>query len=302
MLQDLKGIIPPMATPLTGVEEVDLRGVERLLRHLLSGGVNGVFLLGSTGEFPALEIHEKIKLIEAVTDLTMGRVPVLVGVTEPGTKRTEKLIREIKNKRVAALVVALPYYYPLDRQAVLTHYRYIAQNVELPVILYNIPRTTGTHIEVETVVKLVTERCIYGVKDSSGDFSHFQDLLFALCMDSENHIVPIFQGEEKHAAASLLMGADGLIPAYANVAPRLYSALWQATREGNVDRAIKLQTWINKATKTYSFGSAYGSIKVALQILGISDSHVSLPLQKPSPDQIAQIEGLLKQLEENGLL
>ncbi|MEM1589032.1 MAG: dihydrodipicolinate synthase family protein [Candidatus Bathyarchaeia archaeon] len=300
----LKGIIPPLVTPLDERERLDLRGIERQINRLVSGGVDGLFLLGSSGEFPALLDEDKITLVEMVADLVGTKLPVLVGATEPGTKRTELFIQKVKHFNIYGIVVAPPYYYPLSLKAVTEHYEYLSAKTETPIILYNIPQTTKIFIDAATIRMLAIRKSIAGVKDSSGNFSHFQQLLWQLIIDEDEHqrLVPVFQGEERLAAVSLLAGADGLVPAFANVAPKLYCALWRATQEKDFNTAMRLQQIINEAVNIYDYGSVYGSLKTALNILGVCNDVVTMPLQKPSVEERHLIVRLIERLDGENLL
>lgn len=290
----LAGVVPPMVTPLDDKEKLDFMAINGVVDHLLQGGVDGIFLLGSTGEFTALEKDDKFELMQQVKTRVGNQVPILVGVSEPGTELTLKMIKAAERYGMDGVVVSPPYYFPLDQVAVLEHYRYLSAHSNIPIILYNIPLTTGIFIERNTVEILVKEKAIAGVKDSSGDFIHFRQLVHSLKQISD---CPVMQGHEALAASSLMVGAAGLVPAYANVFPQLYLNLIKAIKEEDSAKALCLQGEIDKLIATYSYGSVYGSIKAALSQKGLCTANITKPLQKPSPAQEQQIKELIAKVK-----
>lgn len=291
MAFSLSGVIPPMVTPLDGNERLDQDGTKKLVDHLVKGGVDGIFLLGSSGEFTALKKDVKIKLMEQVKVFVGNDLPLLAGVSEPGTELTLETIKISAEAGMDAVVVSPPYYFPLGQDGVLEHYRYLGKNSPVPIILYNIPLTTGVHIELETIKILSEEKVIYGIKDSSGDFIHFRKLVRAM---KEKGGCQVMQGHEALAAPSLMIGADGLVPAYANVIPGLYVDLKKAFVNRNLEKTLFLQDKIDDCISTYAYGSVYGSIKFALKKLGICEEYLTKPLQYPSKEEKEKISGLLE--------
>ncbi|MCS7193295.1 MAG: dihydrodipicolinate synthase family protein, partial [Armatimonadetes bacterium] len=152
-------------------EEVDEPALRGLVRYLLQGGVHGVFVLGSTGEFAHLTDDEKRRAIEIVVSEVNGKVPVLVGVAESGTKRSIFWAKEAKKFGVDGVVAAPPFYYPLTESEVENHYRALASECELPILLYHIPSTTKIRFSVDLVERLSKLPNIVGIKDSTGDLS-----------------------------------------------------------------------------------------------------------------------------------
>lgn len=293
MTDDLSGVIPPMVTPLNTQEKLDMDNAKKIVNHLINGGVDGIFLLGSSGEFTALTREVKRELLDTVIDAVEGEVPILAGVTEAGTKKTEEMLHIAVDSGVNYAVVTPPYYFPLDQKGILEHYRYLAKHSEIPIILYNIPATTGVNIERETIKKLAQEGSVQAVKDSTGDFIHFQQLINGL-QDTE---CSVFQGHEALAATSLIVGADGIVPAYANVLPSLYTDLFGTIEAGEYNEGLTLQEVVHRLIATYEFGSVYGSIKAALSMKNLCEESVTRPLQKPTKGQKEKISKILREVE-----
>jgi len=298
-LTELSGVIIPMVTPLLAGETIDLEGTRLVVEHLLEGGVDGLFLLGSTGEFCGLRDKEKDRFLSEVTGVVNGRVAVLAGVSEPGTERTLNRIAAAAEAQVDAVVVTPPYYFPLSQQSVIDHFEYLAEHSPLPIVLYNIPLTTGVFITAKTIAQLISSKAITMVKDSSGDFLHFQDLLSRV---APYDTCRVFQGHEGLACASLAMGADGLVPACGNIAPKLYVSLFEAVRRKRMAEAISIQQLVTQLIGIYAYGSVYGAIKVALRDLGLCRDELTRPLAHPSLEEEQEIRTRVGLVKEKGYL
>ena len=298
-IYNLEGIVVPMVTPLAENETIDLVQTQKITEHLIKGGVQGIFLLGSTGEFCALTKDEKIKFIKKVVSTANNRVPLLVGVSEPGTRKTLEMIKMVSSCGVDAVVVTPPYYYPLQQAGIVKHYEYLATESELPVVLYNIPLTTGINIEIDTILRLAEDKVIKMIKDSSGDFIFFQDLLTGI---KEMSDCKVFQGHEKLASVSLFIGADGLVPALGNIAPGMYVKLFEGIAKGDFDNVLDIQKKINRFLKIYNYGAVYSAIKEGLNYLNITDTYVTKPLLYPDQKQKDIIRDNINIIKEECLL
>ena len=150
----LKGIVPPMVTPLHGRDELDHYGLSRLVEHLLSGGVAGLFILGTTGEGPSLSYRLRYELIEKTCELVAGRVPVLVGITDTSLVEAVELAKFSQGAGAAAVVAAPPYYFPVEQPPLLTFLSCLADESSLPLFLYNMPSCVKATLAFETVEAL----------------------------------------------------------------------------------------------------------------------------------------------------
>ena len=291
----ITGVIPAMLTPMTANGDIDERGIRSLVRYLMSHGVNGVFVLGSSGEFSFLLPEERASVIRIVVDEVGGRLPVLAGVSDSGTKRV------IENVKVAAdagadVAVALPPYYMGSTQSELQrHYAAILEATELPILLYNNPLSVGVSIPVELVESLAEHDRIVGIKDSSGDFTYFRRLLARLSARPRFRVV---QGHEGLAAVSFLLGAHAGHLGLANVVPSLFVELYEAASAGDTRRALELQDEVDALSLMWSVGgptdSSYlNSMKAALALLGVCGSGVSVPYQPLSADEVGHVRRIL---------
>jgi 4-hydroxy-tetrahydrodipicolinate synthase len=163
-----------MVTPLKDRDTLDLWGLERLVEHILGGGVQGLFILGTTGEGPSLSYRLRCELIERVCGQVNGRVPVLVGVTDTAFVESVNLAGIAADEGAAAVVLAPPYYFPAGQAELLEYLEHIATELPLPVFLYNMPSHTKIKFELGTLRQALTLPNVMGLKDSSGDLEYFR--------------------------------------------------------------------------------------------------------------------------------
>jgi 4-hydroxy-tetrahydrodipicolinate synthase len=292
----LGGIIPPLATPLHADESVDETGLRRLVQHVLRGGVHGVFVAGSTGEFAALVEQERRRALEIVVDEVKGAVPVLAGVGDSGTNRALQRVEEAQQAGADGLVAILPYYQtPNNMEEAKAHFQALANAASVPVLLYNIPQRVGASLTLEAVDELRELPQVAGIKDSSENFNLFLGLA-----RMESAAFRVFQGSEMQAAASLLMGAHGCVPGSANLAPKLWVALYEAAREGDIERVRELHRAASELNRIYWFegSSPIGSLKAALEMIGVCQAYPARPMSQPDTHARARIEAEVKRFRE----
>ena len=199
------GIIPPVVTPLVFEDRLDTVAVDRIVNHLVDGGVNGLFVLGTTGEGPSVNYQIRYEMIESACESARGRVPVLVGVTDSCLSESIHLAQHAANCGAAAIVAAAPYYYPTDQAGLIRWFEKLADESPLPLMLYNMPGCVGIHLELSTVLTLSMHSNIVGVKDSSGDLNYFEQLCDAFAEHSD---FAIFMGPEERIPEAVAAGAD----------------------------------------------------------------------------------------------
>jgi 4-hydroxy-tetrahydrodipicolinate synthase len=176
----LKGIIPPMITPLLDRDNIDVKGLEKLVEHILDGGVHGLFILGTTGEAPSLSYKLRYELIERVCKLVNNRIPVLVGITDTSHIESIKIAEHSQKQGVSAVVLAPPYYFQAGQPELLEYIEHLAPKLPLPLFLYNMPSCTKVFFDPETVVKASQIPNIHGIKDSSANMIYFHKLQLLL--------------------------------------------------------------------------------------------------------------------------
>lgn len=235
----LKGIIPPMVTPMDEEGRVDEASTRSLVQHMLKSGVDGFFLLGTMGEGASLCPEDKERLIRTVVSEVGGRVPVLAGATEATTARTVANAQRFEKLGVDAVVVMQPFFYKgLNQQEVEGHFLAVVESITKPVVIYNNPGLTGNAISLSTLGRLAAHPHIIGTKDSTANFSYFMEVLRIRARVKE---FAVFQGDEWAVAASLLCGADGAVIGMGSLAGKLFKRLYTAAKLGNVAEAVQLQ-------------------------------------------------------------
>ena len=285
------GIICPLATPLTDDERLDEDGLDRLLDRV-APIVQGIFVLGSSGELPLLEAPVADAVVERVVGRLAGSTPIYVGVGDTGTRRTIANIRRLATAGVDYLVVSSPYYYPADERSLASHFLTVADASPLPIVLYNIPQNTGQAISATVAEAVATHPNIAGIKDSAGDMLQFERLL---ACRSERFAV--LQGREQLAAASLWRGGDGVISALANLAPELLIALWDAVQADDRLEADRLQALVAEAATLFEHGYWLAALQSALGLQGIGNGRPAAPIPTCTPEQQQLIAGVLSSME-----
>lgn len=297
----LHGIVPPVATPYDHDGQIDPQGLRAVLRHIIDGGVHGLFVLGSTSECVFLNPAQRGLVIETAVREAAGRVPVLVGVMDATTDHCIAHGRQAKALGAQALVLTAPYYTRTNQTETMDHFRYVRDAVDLPVVAYDIPVCVNIKLARDTVNTLAREQVVVALKDSSGDEGTFRMLLRDL------HDLPdfaMFTGSEVVADAALLGGAHGIVPGLANVDPQGYVRLYDHARAGRwaearaeQDRLIQLFQMVFFASSELSAGaSGVGSFKTALKLMGLTQSHHMGRPNRPLPP--AAVERVRKHLIE----
>jgi 4-hydroxy-tetrahydrodipicolinate synthase len=287
----LRGVIPPMISPLTQAMDADSAAVARVVNHILDGGCSGLFVLGGVGEGAWLSSRQRDGIVRATVTSAAGRVPVLVGVMLPGTAPARDAALRATDAGADALVVGSPYYFDPDASAQQRHVEAILAATPLPVLLYNIPQCTHTPLAIEAVTNLVTEPRVLGAKDSWGDMPYFQALL---TLKQQRPDFRVLQGNEHAAMASLLLGADGLIPGLANIVPGLLVDLVRAARAGDIATCQLIHAKIFDLTRIYARGAGLPGIYAAAARLGLSQNVPAEPWQPVDDDALEAIESILR--------
>lgn len=289
----LRGIIPPLVTPLSRRDELDSDGLNRLIEHLIDGGVSGIFILGTTGEAPSLSYRLRRQLISEVTDLVAKRIQVLVGVTDTSFVESVELGKHAAECGADAVVLTTPYYFPAGQTELESYIRNIAPELPLPLVLYNMPQLTKVWFEIETLKRLADVQSIVGIKDSSGDLEYFAELcgLKSIRPDWSMMI-----GPEAMLGEAMASGGDGAVAGGANVLPRLFVDRYEALVAGDYAKAEASQEKIVLFQKMYDVGK-YASrhikaTKCALSLAGICGDLPAdpfHPFRAPEREQVAEI-------------
>ena len=301
-INKLRGIVPPIVTPLTDRDHLDVEGLKRLVRYQLNGGVHGLFVLGTTGEAQSLSYATRYELVRLVCEYVNGSVPVLVGITDTSLDESLKLAAWAKSCGADAVVSAPPYYFAPSQQELIEYYNALADALPLPLFLYNMPSHVKVVFEPRTVQALSEHPNIVGLKDSSANMVYFQTLLHTVPRD-----FALFVGPEELTAECVLMGAAGGVNGGANIFPRLYVDLFDATERCDLQKISELQKVVMQiSSNLYTIGK-YGSsylkgVKCALSLMGICDDYLSYPYRRFREEERARVQEVLESLPEQYVL
>ncbi|MCK5630921.1 MAG: dihydrodipicolinate synthase family protein [Nanoarchaeota archaeon] len=293
----LRGIIPPVITPLLNNNEIDEQGLKNLIEHLITGGVHGVFLLGTSGEAPNLSYKLRKEFIEKACTLIDKRIPVLVGITDTSFEGSLEIAEISKNAGADAVVIAPPYYIPMEQIEMVEYLEDLVPQLPLPFLLYNMPSCTKMHMSLETV-RRAKELGAIGIKDSSGNVSYFYSLIEAFKDSPEFSVIA---GSELFLPETIIHGGHGAVAGGANIFPRLFVDLYEASDAKDLARVAKLREKViqieNRIYNVGKYTSRYiKSIKCALSVMGICNDYVAHPFRKFAENERKQIEKHIKEL------
>jgi len=291
----LRGVITAMVTPLDQDLNLDEKGLERLVQHLIAGGVHGIFILGTTGEAPNLPYGTRFAVIEQTCKLAGTRVPVIVGITDTSHKDAVRMAAKSYECGALAVVAAPPYYFQAS-QADLRHYfKCLALESPLPLFLYNAPLNTHHWIEVETVIQLAAETNVAGLKDSGLKMGYFHAVREGVSGRSD---FSLLVGPDDLLAEAVLMGAHGGMAGGSNVWPRLFVALYEAAAAGDLHRIVALQQRAMQFDRAvYRSANPLRGMKCALSLLGICGGDLTPPLQPYSQQERDVVEKYLQTVD-----
>ena len=295
----LTGVIPPLVTPLTDRDRIDDSGTERLINHVIEGGVSGIFVLGTTGEAPSLSYRLRRDFIQLACNIVKGRVPVLVGITDTAFVESVAVANAAKAAGADAVVLSTPYYFPAGQTELTQYVEHMLEELSLPLMLYNIPSLTKVAFEIETIERLADHKEIAGVKDSGGDLDYFRKLMK---FKDRRPDWTILVGPEHLLGETVQLGGHGGVNGGANIFPKLFTSMYTAAATGDTDRVSVLQSQINALQAVYSIGKYNSSylkgLKSALSIKGICNDHMAEPFNHFFEPERSKVAAILETIDE----
>ncbi|MCU6712944.1 dihydrodipicolinate synthase family protein [Paenibacillus sp. J5C_2022] len=289
----LQGMICPMITPLGDREQIDEAAVRHLVCRLVDRGADGIFLLGSMGEFPVIEEEERRRLIEIAVDEAKGKIPVMANVSAEGLRKTERNLRGALDAGADAVVLVAPYFYTLRNERELRDYFLeVSRNSSKPLIMYNIPKYTNNPLSVPLIAELSEESNIIGIKTDI-----FIDVTLMRRL-AGRHDFSVLHGNEATLDLALKLGADGYVPGISTLAIDRCVELLRRWRQGDAAGAALLQTELIAVQRTVYGDNAehWGTgHKYALSLLGLCQTHVATTLPPLSERQKEVIASALRQ-------
>lgn len=297
--EPLKGIVPPMITPLKDIDTLDVEGMEKLVEHILAGGVAGLFVLGTTGEFSSISYKLRYEVIERVCNQVDGRVPVLVGITDTSLIESVNMAEFAAKCGADAVVAAPPFYYASGQPELIEYYQNLSKRLPLPLYLYNMPVHTKVMIEPKTVLALSEDKNIIGLKDSSANMAYFRSVQHLMRNKPE---FELWMGPEEITGDAVLLGGNGGVNGGANMFPKLYVDLYKAAEAKDIEKVKELQSKVMQISSNIYTVGRYGSsylkgLKCALSVMNICDDYIADPFHKFKKEERDIIESNLKALD-----
>jgi 4-hydroxy-tetrahydrodipicolinate synthase len=272
-LRNLSGFMPAVPTPFTTEDRIDFAAFEHFCALQIAAGATGLVVCGTTGEAPTLAAEEQRDLVLAARSVTRGRVPLIAGAGSNATAHAIALSRAAQIAGADALLSVVPYYNKPTQAGMLAHFTAIADAVDVPVILYDIPARTVVGLTDATVARLAAHPRIIGLKDATGDISRPARLKPLLRSDFR-----LFSGDDATALACIAQGADGCISVASNVAPQLCRKLFDTLKTGNLVAAHALSKKFVALSVALAISVNPVAVKYALNLLGLMSPDVRLPL------------------------
>jgi 4-hydroxy-tetrahydrodipicolinate synthase len=288
-------VIPALVTPFTDDgKQVDEERLRALVRYVLEKGATGVVPCGTTGEFQNLTVEERKLVSKIVIDEVKGRVPVIVGTGCSSTDLTVEMTKHAKDAGADAALIVTPYYHKPALRGIYEHYRIVAETVNLPIMLYNIPQVTGVQLPWQVVEDLAEIPNIVGVKDSSGELRYILALI-----EKTSPKLSIMCGHDEVVLPALAAGCSGMILASANIIPDVWRELYDSFQRGELQKAREIQLKVQKFCRVIVKSGSVGP-KAAMDMIGVKVGPVRLPLTQGGELTYEDREELRIDLEKLG--
>ncbi|NTX85539.1 dihydrodipicolinate synthase family protein [Citrobacter youngae] len=297
MLNVFKGIFPPVPTIVDDNGELDRAGMAVMIDHVISNGADGMLILGSGGEFSHFSSEQRKQIAEFSLQHVAGRVPVLIGIACASTAETIQLGKHAEKAGAQGVLVVNPYYAKLSEEARFTHYKKIAEALNVPVFLYNFPELTGQDIGLNVITRLAREvPNIVGIKDTIDNISHTREIINQVHCFRPDFI--IFSGYDEYLLDTLMLGGHGGIPATFNFAPNITRGIYQAVQQNDLATAKALQQQLSGLSPLYALEQPFfGVIKTAIKLSGVDISTAVVPPALPlNEEKIAQVKNILSRI------
>lgn len=286
----LNGVLPALITPFTVDNRVDKEGLQQNISFLVENGVSGIVPCGTTGESATLSIEEHEKVIEIAIECS--KVPVVAGTGSNNTTEALELTRSALDAGADAALLITPYYNKPNDRGMLAHFKKISNEVDIPLILYNVPSRTGINLKPEVVAELAKENNIIGVKEASGNLDQVTKII-ELTQDED---FVVFSGDDSLTLPIMSIGGKGVISVVANVAPKMTVSMVKAFLEGDLETARKLHIRLAPLIRAVFLETNPIPIKKAVELIGLAAGDLRLPLAPMSSENEQKLKAALSDL------
>ncbi|MDD1712417.1 MAG: 4-hydroxy-tetrahydrodipicolinate synthase [Methanoregulaceae archaeon] len=286
-----EGVLPAIITPFQRNQAADLDepGLRENIEFLVGQGIHGIVPCGSTGESATLSFDEHEKVIEITIDSVKGKIPVLAGTGSNNTAEAVRLTRAAKDAGADGVLVISPYYNKPNRSGLIKHYTKLA-DLDIPVVMYNVPGRTGQNMEPDLVAELAKHENIVGIKEASGNISQISQII-ELTLDEDFQVI---SGDDNITLPIMALGGSGVISVAANVAPARMVAMNDAFCEGDLEQALDLHFELSPLFRAMFIDTNPIPVKKAVELMGRAGGPVRLPLDELSPEKTSKLKAELK--------
>lgn len=298
-MKEIKGIIVPILTPMHEDETVNYEELVNQIERLIAAGVHGIFVFGTNGEGYILDEEEKAEIIRVAVKTVNGRVPVYAGTGCVSTRDTIRMSQKAKELGADVLSIITPSFAAASQEELIRHYETVANAVDMPILLYNIPARTGNALAPATVQKLSQVANIVGAKDSSGNFDNI--LQYIEKTRGGDKPFTVLSGNDSLILWTLLAGGQGAIAGCANVFPHTMVSIYEKFIAGDLEGARKAQDSIRPFRDIFKFGNPNTIVKTAVKELGYPVGLCRAPFNSLSPAGLDALRKALQTCRDNGL-
>ena len=286
----IQGSIPAILTPMLDDGSLDLPGFRRLLDWHITEGSDGIVVVGTTGESPTVNVDEHCQLIETTVQHVAKRIPVIAGTGANSTREAIELAEFARKAGADAHLSVVPYYNKPTQEGLYQHFKAIAEAVDLPMILYNVPGRTVADMSNETILRLAEVPRVIGIKDATGNIERGADLIKRAPAGFD-----IWSGDDATAMVLTVLGAKGTISVTANVAPRLMHEMYAAALAGDLPTARELNFRLLGLHRHLFVEANPIPVKWAVQQLGLIQGGMRLPMTRLSPEYHERVRGAMRE-------
>ena len=274
---NLKGSITALVTPMESDGEINWEGLKDLIEWHISSNTSGLVVVGTTGESATLDVSEHVQLIERAVDISNGRIKVIAGTGANSTKEAIYLTSSAKSAGADAALLVTPYYNKPTQEGLYLHYQLIADEVDFPQILYNVPSRTGCDLLNDTVMRLVDHQNIVGLKDATGDLGRLEDFVTNLDSEQKDNFA-LYSGDDPTATEFMINGGTGTISVTSNIVPKTISNICDYALSGEAKAARDLDTTLVRLNQILFIESNPIPVKWMLNRIGRITDGIRLPL------------------------
>ncbi len=285
----VEGVIPALVTPFDQEEAVNIPVLRQMVQRQIQAKVDGIFCLGTNGEFYAMNFDEKLQVAEAVVDEAAGKLPVYVGAGCTSTKETIELAKRAESIGADALSLITPYFISYTQDELIRHFTKVAEATSLPIVLYNMPARTTNALQPRTVGTLAKVPNIVGIKDSSGSF----DTILQYIEQTAGEAFSVLSGNDGLILSTLMAGGKGTVSAMANILPDTIVSIYEHWKNGRLEEAEAQQRVLRIARQALRIGTQPASLKAFLDQLGLNAGPARQPVGALSEQGLAQLNRIV---------